>query len=223
MTKVKTFIQKCRSLIGDETISIPDDFLINALNWGFNSLPAVPGLEIGFQEHATKQLDANDHYKFELTSKFRRVANIGFLHFYTTTGGDPCKLCVCNRPNRDFYAKNGLVSLKKAGVPCEYTIEREFDHTYVVFDRPLSIPVIADYIVYGFPKPVETMEDEFELSAPLENLLISAIRRMYYLESSDHAFAADITNYLDNKEIVEAVQLLNRYYESEQPVILGGY
>lgn len=221
ITTVKKFATKYRSLAGDETISLPDAEIINALNWAFNSLPSVPKLELAFMEHCTKQLDANNHYRWELTTKFRRIADIEYLHFYTTTGGDPCRLHVCNRPNSDFYAKNGLVSLKKTGIPCEYTLEREDDQTYLVVDRPLEVPVIIDYIVYGYPQPVESMEDEFEVSSVIENLIISAMRRIQYLESSDFAFAQSITEYLDSKEILEAIQMLNKSYGNEMPVVLG--
>lgn len=220
--KVQEFVDKFRSLIGDETLSVPDDFLINGLDWVFNSLPSVPGLERAFMEHRTENLDANGHYRWKLKSKFRRVADIEYLKFFTTTGGDPCPLKVCNRSNREFYKKNGLVSLKQAGLPCEYTLEREDDETYLVLDRPSNVPIILDYIAYGYPKPVSSMEDEFEVSAVIENLMISALRRVWYMESSDYAFSQTVENYLDNKELIEAIQMLNKQYAAEAITVFGG-
>lgn len=219
---VKQFANKFRALVGDETWSIPDDFIIEGINWVFNSLPMVPRLELAFAEHRTENLDANGHYRWKLKSKFRRVAGIDYLHFYTSTGGDPCRFAICNRSNSDFYAKNGLISLKIAGEPCEYTLEREDDETYLVLDRPSNIPIIIDYIVYGFPRPVKSMEDKIEVSAVVENLMISALRRVWYMEASDFAFAQSVETYLDNKEVVEAIQMLNKTYGNEMPTILGG-
>lgn len=219
---VEQFADKFRSLIGDETISVPEDFIIAALNWAFNSLPSVPKLERIFSKHYTKNLDANDHYKWDITGDFRRIADFEYLDFYTSTGGDPCKLKLCNRDNIDFYKKNGLINLKVAGTPCEYTLEREDDHTYLVLDRPSNVPIILDYIAFGYPQPVESMEDEFECSAVVENLILSAMRRLYYMESSDFAFAQTIETYLDSKEVVEAIQMLNKTYGCENLPVLGG-
>lgn len=222
-TTVQAFAEKFRALAGDETISIPDDLIISGLNWAFNSLPEVPRLELAFMEHVTKNLDANEHYKWEITpERFRRIADIDYLHFYTTTGGDPCPLKLCNRSNTDFYKKNGLVSMKISGEPCEYTLERQDDKTYLVIDRPSNVPIIVDYICYGYPKPVTSMQDEFEVSAVIENLILSAMRRVQYIEASDFAFAESITSYLDNKEIIEAIQMLNKGYGNEMPTVLGG-
>lgn len=219
--KVAEFAKKVRSLIGDETLSVPDDLIINALNWSFNSLPSVPKLELAFAKHYTVNLDANEHYKWELGGDFRRIADILYLNFFTTTGGDPCPLKVCNRDNISFYKKNGIPELKVSGEPCEYTIEREDDATYLVLDRPSNIPIIIDYIAYGYPKPVSSMDDEFECSAVIENLMISAIRRLQYMEASDYAFAGSIQDYLDNKEVVEAIQVLNKRYGNETYTVLG--
>lgn len=223
ITTVAAFTKKFRSLIGDETISVPDDFIINALNWAFNSLPSVPKLELAFAKHYTQNLRANGHYRFKLgkDKDFRRLADIMYLNFYTSTGGDPCPLKVCNRDNISFYKKNGLIELKVSGQPCEYTIEREDDETYLVLDRPSNVPIIIDYIAYGYPKPVQSMQDSFEVSAVIENLIISAMRRMFYMEASDYAFAGSIQDYLSNVEVVEAIQMLNKTYRNEAPVILG--
>lgn len=219
---VENLAEKFRSLIGDETISVPDNFIIEALNWAFNSLPSVPKLERAFAEHYTQNLDALGHYKWRLGKRFRRIADFQYLYFYTSTGGDPCRLPLCNRAPQDFYKKNGLIELKVAGKPCEYTIERIGDDTWLVLDRPSNVPIIIDYVAYGYPKPVASMEDKIELSAVIENLILSAMRRLYYLESSDANFAGVVTDYLSNVEVVEAIQMLNKTYGSELPPVLGG-
>ena len=54
-----------------------------------------------------------------------------------------------------------------------------------------------------------------------ENLIIAVMRTVYYHESDDFAFAADIANYLDNKQVVEAIQALNRQWGVEEPTIVG--
>ena len=144
-----------------------------------------------------------------------------FINFYTSTGGEPCKLPLCRRSVKDFYEKNGLVNLKKSGTPCEYTIETEDDNVWLVFDRPLDVPVIVDYIAYGFPKPVESFEDEIEVSAIAENLILDVMRTSYLHEAEDYAFAADIRSYLDNKKIIEAIQMLHRQWGDENPRVLG--
>lgn len=219
---VQEFADKFRALVGDETWSIPDDFIIAGINWLLNSLPSVPQLDRAFTKHYTQNLDANGHYRWKLEGDFRRLSNIRYLHFYTSTGGDPCRLKVCNRPNDQFYAKNGLIDLKVSGTPCEYTIEREGDNTYLVLDRPSNIPIIVDYIACGYPMPVSSMEDTVELSAVIENLAISSLRRVFYMEGTDFAFAGSVQDYLDNKEVVEALQMLYRNYDNEAPRVLGG-
>lgn len=221
ITKVSKFADKFRSLLGDETLSVPDTFIINALNWAFNSLPSVPKLYKAWRGHYTMQLDANGHYKWKLKSDFRDIIKYEFMNFYTSTGGDPCELPICYRESIPFYKKNGLIELKVAGRPCEYTREREGDDTYLVLDRPANIPVIVDYICYGRPKPVESMDDEFEIDAVVENLILSAVRRMYYLEADDFAFAQEIGLYLDSKEVAEAVQELNQRDSNDYTLILG--
>lgn len=218
---VSDFAKKFRSLAGDETISIPDDLIINSLNWAFNSLPSVPKLELAFAKHYTVNLDANGHYKWDISGDFRRIADLMYLNFFTSTGGDPCPLNLCNRDPVEFYKKNGVIELKVAGKPCEYTLEREDDSTFLVLDRPSNMPIIIDYIAYGYPKPVTSMQDTFEASAVIENLMISAIRRLQYMEASDYAFAGSIQDYLDNKEVVEAIQMLNKKYGNERGTILG--
>lgn len=220
---LKTLSEKLRDLLGDGTNDLPSDFLINSYNYSINSLPMVPRLDKLFSKHKQFNLDAHNHYKWSLSDAtgFRRISDIPMLNFYTSTGGEPCKLCLCHRPVKDFYEHNGLVSLKQSGVPCEYTIEVEDDNVWLVFDRPLDVPVIVDYIAYGFPKPVSSMDDEIEVSAIAENLILNTMKACYLHEAEDYAFAADVTSYLDNKTILEAVQMLHKKWGNEQTRILG--
>ena len=220
---LETLAEKLRLSIGDNTDDLPEDFIINAYNYAINSLPLVPKLEKLFSKHKQFKLDANGHYKWSLSDStgFRRISDIPMLNFYTSTGGEPCKLCICHVPVKQFYETNGLVSLKKPGTPCEYTIETEDDNVWIVLDRPSDTPIIVDYIAYGFPKPVSSMKDEIELSAIAENLVIDTMKACYLHEASDYAFAADVTNYLDNKTILEAIQMLYKKWGTEQTRVLG--
>ena len=215
--------EKLRISIGDNTDDLPEDFIINSYNYTINALPMVPKLEKLFSKHKQFNLDAKNHYKWSLSEAtgFRRITDFPMFYFYTSTGGDPCKLCICHRPVEDFYKNNGLVSLKKPGKPCEYTIETEDDNVWLVLDRPSDVPIIVDYIAYGIPKPVSSMEDEIEISAIAENLILDVMKTCWLREASDYAFAADITSYLDNKKIIEAIQLLHRHWGNEQPRVLG--
>lgn len=218
---VAEFSEIFRTHIGDGTIDIPDNFVANALNWAFNELPRVPKLEKLFSKHEQVTLDAKDHYRWNLNGKFRRLLDIPMMNFWTSTGGDICKLPICHRDVKEFYDKNGIINLKEPGQPCEYTIEQEDDNIWLVFDRPLDVPVIIDYIAYGIPAPVKSPDDIIEISAIAENLIIAAMRTVYFHESDDFAFAADISNYLDNKQVVEAIQALNRNWGVEEPTIVG--
>jgi len=218
---VRQFSEKFRSMVGDGTMDIPEEFVMNALNWAFNELPRVPKLGKIFAKHETANLDAKRHYEWSLNGPFRRLMDIPMMNFWTTTGGEPCRLNVCNKDNVEFYNKNGIIELKDPGKPCEYTIEQEDDEIKLVFDRPLDVPVMVDYIAYGFPKPVAKSTDEIDISAVAENLILSAMRAYYYHESDDFSFAADITSYLDNKQVVEAIQLLNRRWGIDDMTILG--
>ena len=220
---LETLAEKLRLSIGDNTDDLPEDFIINAYNYAINSRPLVPKLEKLFSKHKQFKLDANGHYKWSLSDStgFRRISDIPMLNFYTSTGGEPCKLCICHVPVKQFYETNGLVSLKKPGTPCEYTIETEDDNVWIVLDRPSDTPIIVDYIAYGFPKPVSSMKDEIELSAIAENLVIDTMKACYLHEASDYAFAADVTNYLDNKTILEAIQMLYKKWGTEQTRVLG--
>lgn len=221
--KISDLAEKLRLHIGDNTDDLPEDFIINAYNYTINALPMVPRLEKLFSKHKQFNLDAEHHYKWSLSDAtgFRRISDIPMLDFYTSTGGEPCKLNICHRAVNDFYAKNGLVSLKKPGTPCEYTIEVEGDSVWIVLDRPSDVPIIVDYIAYGFPKPVTSMEDEIELSAIAEPLVVDVMKTLYLMEASDYAFAADVRSYLDNKKYIEAIQMLHRRWGAEAPRILG--
>lgn len=223
LMQVSDLAEKLRLSIGDNTDDIPSDFICNSLNYTFNSLPMVPRLEKLFSKHKKFNLDARDHYRWSMSDAtgFRMITDFPLFKFYTSTGGEPCELCLCRRPVKDFYEKNGIVELKQPGIPCEYTIETEDDNVWLVLDRPSDVPIIVDYIAYGFPKPVSSMDDEIEISAIAENLILDTMKACYLHEASDYAFAADVTNYLDNKTILEAVQLLHRRWGDEGPRVLG--
>lgn len=214
---------KLRTYLGDGTQDIPEDFIINSYNYCMTTLPLVPRLEKLFSKHKQFNLDAHNHYKWSLSDAtgFRRISDIPMLNFYTSTGGEPCKLNICHRNVVDFYEKNGLVNLKQSGKPCEYTIETEGDNVWLVLDRPSDVPIIVDYIAYGFPKSVESMEDEIELSSIAEGLVLNVMKTVYLHEAEDYAFAADVTSYLDNKTIIEAIQMLHRKWGTEETRILG--
>lgn len=218
---VNEFAKLFQTHIGDGTLDIPEDFVINALNWAFNELPRVPKLEKLFSKHNQVQLDAKDHYRWNLNGDFRRLLDIPMMNFWTSTGGDICKLNICHRDVKEFYDHNGIINLKQPGEPCEYTIEQEGDNIWLVFDRPLDVPVIIDYIAYGIPTPVKSFDDEIDISAIAENLIVDAMRTVYYHESDDFAFAADISSYLDNKKVTEAIQALNRRWGVEEQTIIG--
>lgn len=219
--KVSDFENLFRTHIGDGTVDIPDDFVINALNWSFNALPLVPKLSKIFSRHKQVQLDAKDHYRWNINGDFRRLLDVPMMNFWTSTGGDICKLRVCHKDVVEFYNHNGIINLKEPGKPCEYTIEQEDDNIWLVFDRPLDVPVIVDYIAYGIPKPVKSKDDVIEISGIAENLIIDVMRTVYYHEADDFAFAADISSYLDNKKVLEAIQQLNRRWGVEEPTIVG--
>lgn len=221
--QLKDLSEKLRVALGDSTMDIPEEFMIGAYNWAVTDLPMVPRLEKLFSKHKNFNLDANNHYRWSLSDAtgFRRITDFPMLNFYTSTGGDPCKLAICHRPVKDFYERNGLINLKQSGKPCEYTIETEDDNVWLVLDRPSDIPIIVDYIAYGYPKPVSSMEDEIEISAIAEDLILNVMKAYYLHEADDYAFAADVTSYLDNKKVIEAIQQLNRRWGNEAPRVLG--
>lgn len=218
---VDQFTSNFRIWVGDTGKKIPDDFIITALNWAFNALPNVPGLDRAFSKHYTKTLNAQGHYRWNLNGDFRRLSDVQQMFFYTSTGGEPCPLNLCPMDNYTFYAKNGLVGAKKAGTPCEYTIEQEGDNIWLVFDRPSNVPAIIDYIAYGYPQPVTAMTDEIEISAVIQNLIMQTMREVYYYEAEDLAFAGAAMDTASNKYIPEAIQKLNRRFQNMPPVILG--
>ncbi len=215
--------EKLQSLIGDGTMDLPEEFIVNSYNYCINDLPMVPRLEKLFSKHKQFNLDAQNHYKWSLSDAtgFRRITDIPMLNFYTSTGGDPCRLNICHRSVKNFYDKNGLIGLKVAGTPCEYTIETEDDNVWLVLDRPSEVPIIVDYIAYGYPKPVESLDDEIEVSAIAENLILLVMKGCYLHEAEDYGFASDVTSYLDNKKIIEAIQQLNRTWGVEDLRVLG--
>lgn len=222
--KASELADKFQTHIGDGTLDIPNKFVIDALNWALNELPRVPKLAKIFSKHFTFQLDAKDHYRWNLNGGiFRRLLDIPVLNFYTTTGGKPCKLELCNRDNIEFYNTNGIIELKEPGRPCEYTIEQEGDNIWLVLDRPSDVPIMIDYIAYGIPNQVKSVDDAIsvDISAIAENLILDVMRIVYFHEADDFAFAADISAYLDNKKVVEAIQALNRRWGSEEPIIMG--
>lgn len=218
---VKDLAEDFKTLIGDESADLPDDFVISAINWSFRELPKVPKLDKVFTTHRHFNLDANDHYRWNINCGFRRLTDIGMLCFYSSTGGEPCKIDICYKEPASFFEKNGIVELKMAGMPCEYTIETESDDNYLVLDRPSEVPIIIDIICCGFPQPVKTMEDEIDISAPVEQLILSAMQTVYYKEAGDFAFSADIASYLDNKAIPEVIQLVNRRWGMKPNAIIG--
>lgn len=221
--KLSDLALKLETALGDGTLDISDDFLIGAYNWAITELPLVPRLEKLFSKHKQFNLDAKNHYKWSLSDAtgFRRISDIPMMNFYTSTGGEPCKLTVCHRNVKDFYEKNGLVNLKRPGQPCEYTIEIEDDNVWLVFDRPLDIPVIVDYIAYGFPKQVENMDDEIEVSAIAERLILDVMKAYYLHESDDWNFADNVQSFLDNKLYLEAISILYKNWKSNSPRVLG--
>lgn len=219
--KIEDFCTKARSIFGDTTADVPVEFMLNSINWCFNELPSIPKLNKLFTAHYTANLRRGS-YRWKINKDFRSINEIFFMRFYTSKGGEPCPVKVCNLSNEEFYAKNGLIEMKQPGQPCSYTIEYEGDDTYLVFDRPLGVPMIVDYKVAGYPKPVESTEEKREISAIAENLIFSLMRKVWYEEADDFAFAGAIEQYMDNKTIQEAVFQLNKRMKNEMPRILGG-
>lgn len=223
LMKLSDLSEKLRTAIGDGTVDISDEFVIAAYNWAITGLPMVPRLDKLFSKHKQFNLDAKNHYKWSLSDAtgFRRITDLPLMDFYTSTGGEPCKLSLCYKPIEKFYEENGLISLKKPGKPCSYTIEVEDDSVKLVLDRPSNIPIIVDYIAYGFPKPAKSMDDDIEISAIAEQLIINVMKAYYLHEADDYAFAADVTSYLDNKTILEAIQILHKTWGNNDIRILG--
>lgn len=218
---VQEFADKFRVLRGDSTASTPDNFIIEGINWCFREIPRVPKLGKIFTKHETYNLDANKHYRWNINSGFRRLIDVLMLNFYTSTGGEPCRLNLCHKDVEDFYSRNGIIELKHPGQPCQYTIEEESDDIWIVLDRPSNVPIIMDIIVAGFPKEVKTMEDEINISAIAEQLMLQLLASIWYQESADFNFSEAIFTYMDNKAIPEAIQALNKRWAVSGQAILG--
>ena len=108
------------------------------------------------------------------------------------------------------------------GKPCSYAIEQEDDDVYIVFDRPTDKPIIIQYIAYGIPKPVTSMDDEIRISGIVENALLEVMRVVWYREADDLSFAGSAYDYLDNKYIPQITQIINKNWKGiEGHVILG--
>ena len=219
--KVKQLSDKLRTLLGDSSIDVPEPFLIAAINKCFNELPRVPKLDKIFSRHYTFNLDAKHHYRWSLNGDFRRVSDIPMLNFFTSDGGEPCPLDLCNVMTIEFYNRNGIPSMKKPGIPCEYTIEQEGDEIWLVLDRPSNTPIIVDYVVYGYPKPVTSVDDEIDISAIAENLILDFMRAVWYWEADDGNFAGSVEEYLSNVAYTEAQQALYKRWGVEPHIILG--
>lgn len=219
---VQQLADKFRVLIGDSSSNVPDELIIQALNVAFNRLTSVPKLSRAFSKHYTVELNAMDGYKWKLEGDFRRLADIPLLNFFSTgQGGDPCPLNICPMQTVPFYKKHGLPSLKKPGIPCEYTIEQEGDNTYLVLDRPSDVPLVIDYIAYGYPAPVYSMQDEVELSAVIEDLILNSMRDAFYSEAEDLAFAGAVLDIMSNRYEPQAIQMLNKTLGVMPAVIIG--
>ena len=216
--------QKFADLVGDGTKSTPDRFFIQGINWCLNELPRIPRLEKLFTKHCKANLDANLHYKWSLNDDFRRLNDIEALSFVTSTGGEPCPYKVCNLRYDDFVKKHPFPELKHPGQPCEYAIQKEGDEINLVFDRPLNIPMMVSYVACGCPKPVTSMDDEIpvDISYIAENLIVGALRTVWYKESDDFTFSENIEMYLDNKAIPEAIQQLHQRWGNENFTVIGG-
>ena len=65
------------------------------------------------------------------------------------------------------------------------------------------------------------MDDKIEISAIAENLVLNVMKACYLREASDYAFAADVEQYLDNKSIIETIQILHRHWGNESSRVLG--
>ena len=218
---VKEFSDKFLSFVGDDSLDLNEPFLINALNWSFNELPRVPKLERLFSKHYTLNLDAQGNYAWDLNQDFRRLSNIAYINFWTSDGGKPCRINICNQQTIPFYEENGLPELREPGTPCHYTIEQEDDKVNLVFDRPLNIPMIVDYIAYGYPKPVKSMEDEIEISAIAENLIFALMKTVMHYESQDYNWSQESLEYLSNYALLQAEQELMKRWGHEAPIVLG--
>ena len=220
--RVKDFADKFRSIVGDSTMDVPDSFIINALNWAFSELPLAPKLDKVFSKSYRVTLKPG-HYRWNLVdhNDFRRLTDIPASSFWTTTGGDVCPLCVCAVSIEELYT-NSIPNLMKKGKPCSYAIEQEDDDIFLVFDRPTDKPIIIQYIAYGIPKEVKTMDDEIKISGVVENALLEIMRVVWYREADDLSFAGSAYDYLDNKYIPQMTQMIHKSWKGiEGNIILG--
>ncbi len=241
---MKDFADRFRTLIGDSSKSVPDTLIIEAFNTALNALVSVPKLSVAFRKHYQVDLNAKDGVKWKLEGDFRRLADIPMLKFYSIAeGGDPCPLDICPLDPISFYNKHGLVSMKQSGVPCEYTLEQQDDDTFLVLDRPSDAPLIVDYIAQGYPELVKDFEHpkrdekghivkdengnvimeetEIEISAVIENCILSAMKDAFYQEAEDMAFAGAVLDQLSNVYAPQAIQQLNKTLGVMKSVILG--
>lgn len=219
---VQAFADKFRTLAGDEAKNIPDNLIIEAINWAFSYLPTVPKLDKAFSKHRRRNLNSRYGTKWKLNKDFRRLTTTPLLQFFSIgEGGDPCPLHLCGLDPVEFYEKNGVPELKQPGVPCAYTIEQEDDNIYLVIDRPADCPLILDYIAYGYPQPVSSMDDTIEISAVIETVIINTLRDVCYMEAEDLAFAGAMEDIASNKYIPEAIQMLQKTWGTLKPTIIG--
>lgn len=241
---VQAFADKFRTLAGDEAKNIPDNLIIEAINWAFSYLPTVPKLDKAFSKHRRRNLNSRYGTKWKLNKDFRRLTNTPLLQFFSIgEGGDPCPLHLCGLDPVEFYEKNGVPELKQPGVPCSYTIEQEDDNIYLVIDRPADCPLILDYIAYGYPQPIEDFrhqkvdskgrpqfdksgnpiieETTIEISAVIETVIINTLRDVQYTEAEDLAFAGAMEDIASNKYIPEAIQMLQKTWGTLKPTIIG--
>ena len=219
---VKQFADKFRNLVGDSTHDCPNRFIIDAINWAFNELPLAPKLDKIFTKNYRKTLKPG-HYRWDLNDHkyFRRITDTPVFTMWTSDGGDLCPFKACAVSPEELYASS-VPSMMKPGTPCKYTIEQEDDDVFLVFDRPIDTPIVLQYTAYGFPANVESMDDEFKVSAVVENALLEVMRVEWYREADDLAFAGSAYDYLDNKYIPQMTQMINKKWHGvEGHVILG--
>lgn len=219
--KVSKILKDFCLLIGDTTDDSPKDFLIAGLNWALRDLPTNPKLSRLFSHHYTLNLDAKGHYKWDITGDFfERIMDIAYLNFWSSTGGSPCRMDLCQVSPGELYSK-GLPAIQRAGKPCQYAIEREEDKTYLVLDRPSDTPIILDYIAFGIPKEVKDLDDEVPISTLCENAILDILKVKFYQEAEDMNFAGQAYDYLDNRYIPQLLQEIYKKMEFEVPYIMG--
>lgn len=226
--KVSKILKDFCLLIGDTTDDSPKDFLIAGLNWALRDLPTNPKLSKLFSHHLMKNLDAKGHFKWDLGGEdtdggkpyFDRIMDISYLNFWSSTGGSPCRMDLCQVTPGELYSK-GLPSIQRAGKPCQYALEREEDKLYLVLDRPSDVPIILDYIAYGIPREVEDLNDNVPISKLCENAILDILKVKFYQEAEDMNFSGQVYDYLDNRYIPQLLQEIYKKMEFEVPYIMG--